>query len=123
MAVVRVAWGRLPSGCDTALLLGWFIGLGGCIVSCFHQFLGAFIGVMTHNSTFVTGDCRLVSWGNRHSIASSPSARVGVVVVVVAMVVVVGVASVLRVSSIIVGEVRTRQRHWWPAGSWGKSST
>ena len=125
VVVVRVAWSRLPSGCDAVLLLGWFIGLGGGIVSCFHQFLRAFIGVMTHNSTLIAGHSGLVSWSNRCGVASSPWGIVVEVVVVamVVVVVVVVVASGLRVSSIMVGVVRTRCRNRWPAGSWCISST
>ena len=44
-----------------------------------------------------------------------------VVVTSMVVVVVVVVVSGLRVSSIIVGEVRTRRRNRWLVGSWGKS--
>ena len=51
VAVGLLPWGIVSSIIDTALLLGWFIGLGGCI-----QLLGALVGIMASDATFITSD-------------------------------------------------------------------
>ena len=51
VAVGLLSCGRVSSIVETALLLGWFIGLGGCI-----QLLGALVGIMASDATFITSD-------------------------------------------------------------------
>src|SRR4051812_9670185 len=99
------------------LLLSWGIHIGG-----YYKLLGALIGVVTLESTFKTGNLRLLFSCNRHNIASSPWGSVGVVGVVVVglgrcMVEIVGVAMVVVVvfsgpwvSSSTVGIVWTGHR-------------
>ena len=53
VAVVRVVWSKLSSSCDTALLLSRCNSVGGNL----GKLLGAFVGVMTHSSTFIAGYC------------------------------------------------------------------
>ena len=114
----------VPSTCEATLLLRRCCGIGGNP----GKLLGALIGVVTHNSTFIAVDGGLVFGVDGGSIASSPWGSIGVVVVtigVVAVVVVVAVAVVasgLRGSSIVVGVVWAVCLSWWLVVSWGKSS-
>ena len=86
----------VPSSCKAALLLSRCCGIGGNP----GKLLGALIGEVTHNSTFIAVDCCLVFGDDGGSIASSPWGSIGVVVVsiVVVAVVVVVVAAVVKVT-------------------------
>ncbi|KAK1660928.1 hypothetical protein QYE76_049087 [Lolium multiflorum] len=97
-------------------------GVGGNI----GKLLGAFLGVVAHNSTFIAVYSGLVLWGDGDGIASSSWASVGVgvvpiVVVAVGVAVVIVVASGLRGSSVVVVVIGAISLRRWPV-VWGESS-
>ena len=125
VAVVRVPRGKLSSWLNTALLLSRGVDFGGGV-----HFLGAFIGIMTLNSTFIAGDVGVVLWGDWDGVDAGPW---GSIVEVVAggswwcTVEVVLVAGIGRVSSrsrksTVAVIVRTRCRNKGAVGSGCKSS-
>ena len=95
----------IPSSGKAALLLSRCCGIGGNP----GKLLGALIGEVTHNSTFVAVDCGLVFGVDGNSVTPSHGGSIGVVVVslvvTVVVVVVVVVASGLRGSSMVIGVV------------------
>jgi hypothetical protein len=114
----------VPSSSKAALLLSRCCGIGGNP----GKLLGALLGEVTHNSTFIAVDGGFVFGVDGGSIASSPWGGIGVVVVSIvvavvgAVVVVVVVPSVLRGSSVVVGVVGAIILGRGLVVSWGESS-